>query len=267
MRTLGSTPLAFPDFRGATRTLILANLATYFALFLAHVVYGVQGAALALQPAAAAHGSFWQPFTYSFVHFSISATVFELLSLWFLLGFLESRHSSAWVFGLYAASVLGAAVTAMALFGLGRLGAPGLTATPLLYGCFGGLFGLLAVIGTLHGDTEFLLFFTIGMKARYLAAIYALIAIATLIQEQQMYTFAMLGGGLAGMLYAWMAPRQGFAFRLSERWYGLINSYYRWKRRRAGRKFEVYMRSQGKTIHLDGYGKRIDDERDPKHWN
>ena len=32
MRRIGSSPLAFPDFRGATRQLILINLGTYFAL-------------------------------------------------------------------------------------------------------------------------------------------------------------------------------------------------------------------------------------------
>jgi membrane associated rhomboid family serine protease len=89
-----------------------------------------------------------------------------------------------------------------------------------LYGCFGGIFGLLAAIGTLYGDTEFLLFFTIGIKARYMVAIYALIAIAMLFGEQRMYAFAQLGGALAGWLYVRMAPRRGISFLLSERWYG-----------------------------------------------
>ena len=40
------------------------------------------------------------------------------------------------------------------------------------------------------------------------------------------------------------------------------------KRRRAARKFEVYMRRQGRTIHLDGYGRPIDDDPDDKkRWN
>ena len=34
----------------------------------------------------------------------------------------------------------------------------------------------------------------------------------------------------------------GFGYATSERVYGLRNSYYRWKRKRAARKFEVYMR-------------------------
>ena len=39
-----------------------------------------------------------------------------------------------------------------------------------------------------------------------------------------------------------LAPPTGISFLLSERWYGLRNRYYRWKRRHAARKFEVYMR-------------------------
>jgi hypothetical protein len=38
--------------------------------------------------------------------------------------------------------------------------------------------------------------------------------------------------------------------------------------RRAARKFEVYMRKQGRTVHFDGRGKQIDDDRDDKkRWN
>jgi hypothetical protein len=115
---------------------------------------------------------------------------------------------------------------------------------------------------------EFLLFFTIGIKARYMVAIYALVSIAMLFGEQRMYAFAQLGGALAGCCTS--ARRRGAAFSLafSERWYGLRNRYYRWKRRRASRKFEVYMRSQGRTVRFDGQGRQIDeDPDDKKRWN
>jgi hypothetical protein len=137
-----------------------------------------------------------------------------------------------------------------------------------LYGCFGGIFGLLVAIGALYGDVQFLLFFTIGIKARYLVAVYALVSIAMLFGEQRMYAFAQLGGALAGLLFIRVAPRRGFSLGLSEKLFALRNRYYRWKRRRAARKFEVYMRRQGRTIHLDGYGRPIDDDPDDKkRWN
>jgi membrane associated rhomboid family serine protease len=200
---------------------------------------------------------------------NLIGTLFELLSLWFLAGFLEGFHNANWVLWLYAVSVLGTAAAAAALCIIGGTLAPGLIGTAFpLYGCFGGIFGLLAAIGLLYGDTEFLLFFTVGIKARYMAIIYGLIAIAMLFGQERLYAFAQLGGALAGLLFVRLAPRRGVSFAMSERWYGIRNRYYRWKRRKAARKFEVYMRSQGRTVRFDGQGKRIDeDPDDKKRWN
>jgi len=265
--------LAFPDFRGATRRLILVNLAAYFVLLLAGLAFSSTArvaASLTFDPYSFVHGSLWQPLTYSFIHPGLLGTLFELLSLWFLAGFLEGFHNANWVTSLYAASVLGTAAAALALYAVSSTLAPSLlTNVSPLYGCFGGVFGLLAAIGLLYGDTQFMLFpLPIGIKARYLVAIYALISIAMLFGQQRMYAFAQLGGALAGLVYVRMAPRRGASFLLSESWYGLRNRYYRWKRRRAARKFEVYMRSQGRTVKFDGQGRLIDEDADDKkRWN
>jgi hypothetical protein len=73
---------------------------------------------------------------------------------------------------------------------------------------------------------------------------------------------------LFGYIYIKMAPRRGFAFAGSERFFGLRNSYYRWKRRRAARKFEVYMRKQNRDVHFDKDGRYIDPDKDPndRRW-
>jgi membrane associated rhomboid family serine protease len=271
MRRIGSSPFSFPEFRGATRTLVLVNLGAYFAMLVYQLV-AVETAnqiaqLLTLDPAAFFHGWLWQPLTYSFVHAGLVGTLFELLSLWFLAGFLENLHSSTWVNGLYATSVLGTAAAALVIYVCSAPQGYQLT-TVALYGCFGGIFGMLVAIGTLYGDMEFLLFFAIGIKAKYMAVIYGLIAVAMLFGQQRMYAFAQLGGALAGWLYVRMAPRRGLSFMLSERWYGLRNEYYRWKRRRAARKFEVYMQKQGRTVRFDGNGRLIDeDQDDKKRWN
>jgi len=78
-----------------------------------------------------------------------------------------------------------------------------------------------------------------------------------------------LGGALSGLLYLRLAPRQGLSLGLSEQWYGLRNRYYRWKRRRAARKFEVYMRRHGRNVRLDSQGRQIDDDdaNDKSRWN
>src|SRR6185312_15947904 len=91
MRRIGSSPFAFPEFRGATRQLVLVNLIAYFVLLVCGMVFRRDAAVvagwLAFQPGAFLHGALWQPFTYSFIHFGIPETLFELLSLWFLAGF------------------------------------------------------------------------------------------------------------------------------------------------------------------------------------
>lgn len=272
MARFSSAQFAFPEFSGATRRLILWNLGAYFVLLLASTarlesLLNLFGH-MALRPELVVSGEIWQPITYSLVHPGLIGTLFELLSLWFLAGFLEPMHGSRWVMSLYAVSVLGAAITAILIYIVGmKLGSPG----PLvpIYGCLGGIFGLLTAIGVLHGEVQFQLMFVIGIKAKYLAIIYGLVAVAQTFGEQRIYAFAQLGGALAAILYVRYAPRRGFGFAFSEKWYALRNQYYRWKRRRAASKFQVYMKKQGRTVRFDGQGRLLDedDQDDRKRWN
>jgi len=271
MPSCPSPPFAFPEFRGATRRLVLWNLSSYFALLIAQLAFpqwpGKE--VFGFAPETFLHHShLWQPFTYSLVQYGIVSTLLTLLMLWFIAGFLEMYHGANWVMGLYVTAVLGTAAAATAIYACGH--ALGFSAEGVpLTGCFGGTFGLLAVIGVLHGDVQFILFpFPISIKARYLAAIFALISFAMLFDQQRMSAFAELGGGLAALAYMSVAPRRGPSLGLSEQWYGLRNGYYRWKRRRAGRKFEVYMRSQGRAGRFDSKGRPIDDDpNDKSRWN
>jgi hypothetical protein len=273
MARMGPMPFAFPDFAGATRRIVLVNVAAFFALLLAGLAFPNSAASviahLTFMPSFFLHGELWQPLTYSFIHppGALIGTLFELLSLWFLASFLENARTDGWVMGLYAVSVVGTALAAAALYIIGDRMGLAIREIPI-YGCMGGIFGLLIAIGVLYGDTQFLLFFAIGIKARYMAAIYALITFAMLFGQSRMYAFAQLGGAAAGLIYIKFAPRRGVTFMMSESWYGLRNQYYRWKRRRAGRKFEVYMRKQGRTVKFDGRGRQIDDDpNDKSRWN
>ncbi|WP_263355648.1 rhomboid family intramembrane serine protease [Acidicapsa ligni] len=278
MPRFGSSQFAFPEFSGATRRLILINLTAYFLLLLATTAKLFDPLAVmahfGLYPPNFMVGQIWQPLTYSFIHLSLIGTLLELLSLWFLCGFLEQMHGGQWMTRLYAASVVGAALTAIVIYEIGlHTGHP--QESVALTGCLGGIFGLITAIGVLHGDLQFQMFFVIGIKAKYLAIIYALIALAETFGELRVYAFAQLGGGLAAILYVKYAPRgsrgRGIGVSLSERWYGLRNQYFRWKRRRAASKFQVYMKKQGRIVRFDGQGRLIDDD-DVKHddrtrWN
>lgn len=280
---MGQLPLAFPYFSGATRRLVVINLVAFFALLvlnLAHLGEPI-AALLALTPSVFLHGSLWQPLTYSLIHPALLNTLLELLSLWFIASFLEGHRGPRFVTGLYIWSILGTAAAAILLeFAAGKFGF-GLPEASLT-GCMGAVFGMLIAIGVLYGDVQFLMFFVIAIKARYLAAIYALITFATLFGQSKLIAFAQIGGALAALIYIRFAPvrvgsrgassgsGRGIGFWVSERWYALRNGYFRWKRRRAGRKFEVYMKKQGRTVRLDSRGRQIDEDdehNDRSRWN
>lgn len=81
------------------------------------------------------------------------------------------------------------------------------------------------------------------------------------------YCVTLLGLGAGYVWYAIVLNRR-MSLGIGERYYGLRNSYYRWKRRRAARKFEVYMREQeGRQVHFDEHGNYIPPEDDSRKGN
>jgi membrane associated rhomboid family serine protease len=272
MRRTGSIPLALPSFGGAVRRLILLNVGAFFALailsWVSPSINRVLTAHLLLEPFAVIRGEVWQLFTYSVVNPGILSIVFAMLTLWFTGSLLEGNYGSRWLTELYWSSVIGGAVIASAVSFTHIFG---LRPDAVAVGVWAGIFGLLVAIAMLFGDQEFLLWFVIRIKAKYLVAIYILIAIAVLLKEADNFgALLQLSGGLAGFLFVRFAPRRGFAFGMTERLYGVRNAYYRYKRRRAARKFEVYMRKQNREVHFDKDGRYIDpdERRDPndKRW-
>jgi hypothetical protein len=111
----------------------------------------------------------------------------------------------------------------------------------------------------------------VAIKARYLVIVYMLIEVALLLSGgPPLACFVVLCGALIGFLFARRAPRRGMSMAFSESLYGVRNNYYRWKRRRASRKFEVYMRKQNRDVRFDSEGRYIDpdEKRDPndRRW-
>jgi membrane associated rhomboid family serine protease len=273
MRRTGSIPLALPSFGGAVRRLILLNVGMFFALaLLSWVSPGLNRiltAHLLLEPLAVIRGELWQLFTYSLINPGILSIVFSMLTLWFTGSLLEGSYGSRWLTELYWSSVIGGGALASAISFTHLFG---LRPDAVAVGAWAGIFGLLVAIAMLFGDQEFLLWFLVRIKAKYMVAIYILIAIAVLLKQSDNFgALLQLSGALSGFLFVRFAPRRGLAFGVTERLYGLRNSYYRYKRRRAARKFEVYMRKQNREVHFDKDGRYIDPDelrRDPndKRW-
>jgi len=268
-----SITMALPPFAGSTRQLIIVNLVAFFgfALFgwVAPGPVGVLMGHVALVPAALFRGEIWQVVTYAFLPVGILGTLFAMLTLWFTGSYLEDMYGSRWLLELYlfssaAGALLAAAITFTHVFGL----RPDL----ITVGAWAPIFALLIAFAMIAGDQEIRLYFVIRMKAKYFVAIYILISVAVLLKGDDRFgALTQLCGALMGYLYVKFAPRKGLAFGMSERYFGVRNGYYRWKRRRAAKKFEVYMSKQGRKVHFDKDGRYVDPDelrKDPndKRW-
>ena len=269
----GPITMTFPPFAGAVRTLVLANVAVYFAIAVLHwLAPGLAELLLAhllLFPASVVHGEVWQLATYSFFQGSVLDVLFGMMTIWFCGSLLEGAFGSRWLTELYFTSVIGGALVACAV-----------AFTHVLHlrtdmgaaGAWAGIFGLLMAIAMRFGDQEFLLWFVLRLKAKYMVAIYILIAVAILLKDANAFgALLQLSGALCGFLYVKFAPTRGLAFGVTERYFGLRNEYYRAKRRRAARKFEVYMGKQGREVKFDKDGRYLDPDelrKDPndRRW-
>ena len=134
-------------------------------------------------------------------------------------------------------------------------------------GASGGIFGLLMAFGILYADQEMFLFpLPFSIKAKYLVGIWIVVAIVGVFSPTQdgVANFAHLGGLFFGFLFVKFLPRRGLTHTATEQYFGARNWYYRWKRRRAARKFEVYMRQHDRKVNFDEHGNYIPPEDDDK---
>jgi membrane associated rhomboid family serine protease len=248
--------LSFPPFTKAVKWLILINAGVYLLIELLKAAVPDLGeplsSALALRPAEVMHGWIFQVVTYSFMHAGVLHILFNMLGLWMFGAQLESDWGHKRFLEFYFFCVIGAALATIAISYTGVGGVSPLTRT---VGASGGVLGILMAFGMLYGDREIMLFpipFTI--RAKYFVAGVAFITLVEAISASgagrgsNVAYFAHLGGLLFGFVYVKFLPKRGLALGASERYFSLRNSYYRWKRRRAARKFEVFMRKQNRPL-------------------
>jgi membrane associated rhomboid family serine protease len=219
-----------------------------------------------LTPVDVVHGWIWQLVTYSVLHAGILHLLGNMIGLWMFGSAIESAWGTRRFLELYWVGVVGAALTTVALSYSHILGDP----TRSTIGASGGVFAILIAFGMLFGDQEIMLIpFPFLIKAKYFVGILIVITLA----------FAMSGGGnvayvahLGGLFFGWLYVRRGpkpamVNVGFAERYYELRNSYYRWKRRRAAKKFEVYMKQHDQEVHFDEHGNYIPPEDDSGKGN
>ena len=213
---------------------------------------------LALIPVAVMqHGRVWQVVTYSLLHANFGHVFFNMLTLWFIGAYLERDWGPRRFIECYTFCVVGAALVTIAVSYTHFLGMDPATGT---VGASGGIFGLLMAFGILYADQEMFLFpLPFRIKAKYLVGIWVIVAIVAVFDPSQggIAVFAHLGGLFFGFLFVKFLPSSGLSYAASERYFSVRNSYYRWKRRRAARKFEVYMRDHDRKVTFDEHGNYV----------
>jgi|SRR5581483_4246733 membrane associated rhomboid family serine protease len=253
--------LSFPPFTYWIKRIIIACVAVYFLqVVLGAVAPSAAGYLFsfgALIPAAVLHGWIWQVVTYSFLHAGVMHVLINMLMLWMFGAQEEMDWGPKKFLEFYLFCIVGAALTTIAIaYSPIRGVSPG-TAT---IGASGGVYGVLMAFGMLYGDREIFMFpLPFMMKAKYMVAIMILLVIIATFQPSQggIANFAHLGGLFFGFIYVKFMPSRGLSYGATERYFSLRNAYYRWKRRRAARKFEVYMRQHNRSVSFDEHGNYI----------
>jgi membrane associated rhomboid family serine protease len=265
--------MALPQFAGATRRLILLHLAIFFGFALLGLankgVNETVSAHLLLEPAAVLHGQVWQLVTYPFLPMGILGTAFAMLTLWFTGSYLEEHFGPRWLLEFYLGTAAGGGLLASLLT---LIHLAGLRPDLVTLGAWPPLMALLVAFGVLAGDMPIRLFFVLEMKAKYLVWAYILYSLAVMLRGNDRFgALTELTAALCGYLWLKFVPRRGVAFAVSEQWFTKRNDYTRWKRRRASKKFVVYMkRKDGRDVHFDAEGRYIspeDAERKPRDEN
>jgi membrane associated rhomboid family serine protease len=261
--------LSFPPFTPWVKRIIIVCAGLYaFGLLLGLLStsgYDLLIGYFSLVPRLAVQrGMLWQLVTYSLLHAGLWHLLMNMLTLWMFGAQEEMDWGSRRFIEFYLFCVVGAALVTIAVAYLHLGMTPG-TAT---LGASGGVYGVLAAFGVLYGDREVFLFpFPFSMKAKYLVLIIVFLVVISTLQPSQggVANFAHLGGLAFGFAYVKFLPRRGLMFGASEKYFSFRNSYYRWKRRRAARKFEVYMRDHDRTVTFDEHGNYIPPDEDKKN--
>ena len=219
--------------------LLIANTAIWLAYFLA-LQLGI-GFLLpifrffSLIPSWFFKGALWQPVTYLFLHDpgGFGHILFNMLMLWMFGSDLERDWGRARFMNYYFVCGIGAGlcdVAARFLFG-------GNMATATI-GASGAIYGVLLAFGLLYPNRTILFALFIPIPARVFVMILGAIAFLSSITGAQdtVAHVAHLGGMVFGYFYLRHRPSA-----LNIDW---ADSYRRWQRRRAQRKFEVYLKKK-----------------------
>jgi membrane associated rhomboid family serine protease len=264
--------LMFPPFRGVTRRIILTCVVVYFATAALGLVSAqFQGLVInffRLHAGEALHPQIWQLVTYPFVQDALVSVLLSLISLWFFATALEEDCGPRWLVEFFLVASVGGGILATILSLAAGDRVEGLGRDVAAAGMWPFVLAVMVAYGKLHANEQVRINFLFWIKAKYLAVIYVLIYLAMELTSREKFgaLVALCNAGV-GFAFVMWAPRRGVRVGISERWFGMRNAYLRAKRRRAAKKFTVYMRKQGKDVSLDDDGRYVDPDGKPRDPN
>jgi len=264
-----SATLGFPRFHGAVRNLIIINAAVFVILLLLFAFARSQGLYLlalgALSPEAIGHGWIWQFLTYGFMHVDPFNFLLSMLGIYFIGSAVEAQTGPRRFIELYMVSLIGSGLIGF-LLSFTRVFAQGIA-----MGSGPAANALLMVFYLLYRDARVMpMFIPIPIPIKYIVMFTAAVEGAYLLLSHfsLMMTVQLLGLGTGYMWYRFMWRRLNIFGYFGGQAASFQNSYHRWKRRRAGKKFQVYMKkhNQDAKDYFDEYGNfRPPDDKDKKN--
>ncbi len=262
-----SFEMMLPPFRGAVRQIIIASAAIYVVILLLMSFAPAAGSTVLalgiLDPAHIRQGWLWQFVTYAFMYVDPLEFVLSLLGVYFLGAAVQERVGRARFYGLFFSSV---ALSGIAGFALSLTG---VIARGPAWGSAAAANAILMVFYLFNRDAPLMLFpLPIQIPVKWIVLGIAGLETAYLLLNHfaLFYCVSLLGLG-AGFVWHAAFFSAGVSLRISERFYEARNEYYRWRRRRAARKFEVYMRKHDRDVHFDEHGNYIPPDDDPNKGN
>jgi membrane associated rhomboid family serine protease len=257
MRRTGSFQFGFPRFYGAVRQIVLLSVGIWILVLLlwaferpvAQWLLGVGS----LSPALVSQGWIWQFVTYGFIHRDPGNIFATMLAVFFIGSAVQEVTGKRPFLELYITSLVGAGVVGFLLSFTGHI-AHGST-----LGAGAAANAVLMVFYLFHREASIYLFpFPFQVPVKWIVLIIAAIEAAywILTDYSLFFTVNLLGFGTGYLWHRFMWRRPSMSVAIGDRLFGIRNSYYRWKRRRAARKFQVYMRKHehDPKQYFDEYG-------------
>jgi membrane associated rhomboid family serine protease len=188
-----------------------------------------------LVPRGVTHGlRVWQPFTYLFLHGGLWHLLINLLVLWMFGSDLERTWGRRRFLNYFFMCGVGAGLLNVLVKTIADPQGAGSSLIPTI-GASGAIYGVLAACAILFPDREiWLIPFPVTLSMRVYVLIMGAIAFFGTLGESGDTVSHVTH--LGGMVVGWIYLRRGSFF------FGVRNRFLDWKRRRARRRFEVYMR-------------------------